>query len=429
MDPHQLKKTSFYKPLGQYFQPFLLSFLLLGVNGCISTPTVNDSTEISSNSPPLRLSQELKLLSISSFDVYVDHSSIHLIAAGTTASQSKKTSVHYLHSEDGGLHWAEPIQISANAATPMASRGNDIQLAVTDQKLLALWQTQGEFPGMGPIVSQYSVNGGKTWAAGSNPAVNSLGDQSHIDLVADQNGFFHVVWLEDPEENGYQSLRYAKSTQTGINWDTALTLDKSTCSCCWNTLTISPKAELNVLYRDMEPRDMALMQSQDNGNTWHSTSRVGEFNWKFEGCPHVGGALALSDNPTATLHSLAWTGAEHSQGLYYLHSDDNGKSWTAPHRLGNKAVHADIAGNASPQVMAIWDEMSAEGSGIYSAQSLNNGVTWLSTLRLSSAEKSATHPRIVATPFGFLALWTEKADNHPTELAMAFFRHPTETSP
>jgi hypothetical protein len=413
-----LAKITFNQSLKPCLQRMLFALFFLFMLGCSTAPLQESRV-----AQPFFPSPALGLQAITSFDVTVEQSIIHLIVAGTVSASDKHTQVRYLSSGDGGRRWTVPVTISTNAPAPIASRGNDIQLSVAGQKLLALWQAQGELPGMGPIVSVYSVDAGKSWAAGTNPAPNASGDQSHLDLGIDQHGTFHAVWLEDPEENGYQSLRYAKTTLdlAGTHWDGHLALDSSTCSCCWNNLLVSPLDEINVLYRDMRPRDMALMQSKDSGHSWQHRSTVGGFNWAFEGCPHVGGALAFADKPKPMLHSLVWTGAEGQQGLYYLRSDNNGHSWTAPYRLGNKAVHGDIAASKAGQVVAVWDEMQQDGSGIFMAPSDDGGTTWLATKPLSAKARLATHPRIVATQFGFLSLWTEKANKQPAQLALVFF--------
>src|SRR3712207_7239577 len=49
-----------------------------------------------------------------------------------------------------------------------------------------------------------------------------------------------------------------------------------------------------LLYRDKNPRDMALVASADAGATWGEPVRVGRFDWDFDGCPHVGGGLATA---------------------------------------------------------------------------------------------------------------------------------------
>ncbi|MEQ1531020.1 MAG: exo-alpha-sialidase, partial [Methylococcales bacterium] len=359
---------------------------------------------------PIYPKTSLGLLDVAGFDVTVDQQALHVLVAGTHNDGDKKLQLRYLHSEDGGKHWSNPVIIDMQlpvAATNKA--GNDVQLAVSGQHLMALWQSSGELPGMGPLASAYSQDGGKTWHAGANPAADMNGDQSHSDLAVDAQGVFHAVWLADPEENGYQSLRYARSNDVGQHWQAAQRLDDSTCSCCWNTLKITPAGELNILYRDMQPRDMALLQSHNHGETWQQAGLVGKFNWQFDGCPHIGGGLAVSqtDGNTA-LDSVVWTGEEHQQGLYHLHSADNGKTWAKPYKLGEHPMHSDIAVNAAGVATAVWDEREPDGAGIFTAQTMDAGLSWSKPKRLSQAGNSATHPRVVATATGFMVMWTEK---------------------
>ncbi|NOT11800.1 MAG: exo-alpha-sialidase [Methylococcaceae bacterium] len=366
---------------------------------------------------PVYYKTSLGLLEIASFDVYVDNDSIHMLVAGATSAKDQRLSVRYLRSEDGGRHWLLPVDLGNSITPPIAARGNDIQIAASGDNVIAIWQTKGEIPGMGPIVSAYSPDGGKTWRQGSSPALNKEGDQSHMDLAADGQGNFHAVWLEDPEEHGYQSLRYSKSVDAGMHWRSSMELDSSTCSCCWNTLLISSVNELKVLYRDMKPRDMALIESSDAGKSWHHDSMVGDFFWKFDGCPHVGGGLAYGGASNASLlHSVVWTGSESKQGLYYLRSVDNGRSWGVPLRLGMNPVHGDIAA-ASNRVVAVWDEMESDGASIFSAQSNDGGLSWFPVERISQAGIMSTHPKVLSTRFGFLMIWTEKQSKQLSQLA------------
>ncbi|WP_394752060.1 sialidase family protein [Crenothrix sp.] len=356
-----------------------------------------------------------------SFDVYVDNNRIHLIAVGVPANTDKQAVIRYVYSDDDGQHWFKRLNVLSPKPPSMATRGNDIQLAVNGDKLVALWQTTGELPGMGAMVSVYSHDGGKNWQISPNPAVNDSGDQSHIDIAAANNGSFHAVWLDDRDENGYQGLRYARSEDAGIHWQKSVTLDDTTCSCCWNKLAFTPTGALNVLYRDMEVRDMALSQSIDNGTTWQKLSRAGDFNWKFEGCPHVGGGLAYgNDNGNTVMHSLVWTGAERKQGLYYVRSVDNGKLWSPPYKLGKMAVHADVAVTGDRHIRAVWDETGADGSGIFSAQSDDGGLSWSAAKQWSLPNHNAVQPRIVPAQNGFLLLWTEKQAKQGNQLMTVF---------
>lgn len=363
------------------------------------------------------------LYDISTFDVYVEGQIIHVIAGGKQFSDDQHIVIRYTRSEDGGYRWNNSVAINDGFPTIIASRGNDIQLAANGKYLVALWQTEGELPGMGPMVSAYSADNGKTWSRGLNPAANDDGSQAHIDLIVDQHGNFHVIWLEDPDENGYQGLRYSRSMNHGKQWRRPVTLDGSTCSCCWNTFALSPDNRLNILYRDMTPRDMSLIQSSDTGLTWQRTSTVGDFQWQFNGCPHVGGGLkAVEFNGAVQLHSIVWTGVQENPGLFHLYSDGGGQRWSIPKKLGNVAINGDVAVRSQHNVAAIWNEMEADGLSIFYAKSENGDSTWLAPHRLTQAENSATHPRLVATKHGFLAMWTEKPNVQPGRLAWQIFK-------
>lgn len=353
------------------------------------------------------------LLEISSFDVYRDGEILHALISGLKTEKDKAQTIRYLQSADNGKHWSSPVEIQNTFSPPtLATRGNDVQLAANGQNLVAIWQTQGEIPNSGALVSVYSHDAGKTWYTGKNPAVDNAGDQSHTDLITDEKGIFHAVWLADPEENGYQSLRYARSVDNGEIWQTPVKLDDSSCSCCWNTLAISPNDEIHVLYRDMNPRDMTLLSSTDSGTHWQSKKTVGEFNWHFDGCPHVGGSIAFNEDND--FYASVWTGEPSKSGLYVTNSITN-----TPVKISKNATHSDIA-ILEHRIVVVWDEMSSEGTGILVAESTDKGATWSTPRRLSAVGTTSTHPRIVASENNALILWTEKQPKQTSQWAMTW---------
>jgi hypothetical protein len=160
------------------------------------------------------------------------------------------------------------------------------------------------------------------------------------------------------------------------------------------------------------------MQSSDQGQTWRRVSTVGNFNWDFSGCPHVGGGLGyINNNDDVQLHSVVWTGIEENPSLYYLSSSNDGQSWTMLTRIGDTAIHGDIAVLDSRKLFAVWNEMEAEGFSIFYALSENGGASWLTPERLTEAGNAATHPKLVSTPQGILAMWMEKPSKQPSRLA------------
>jgi hypothetical protein len=372
--------------------------------GCVAVPQSLSTTFYPKTSAGL--------FEISSFDVYKDGETLHALISGLKTEKDKAQTVRYLQSIDNGKHWSSPVDIKNTFPPALASRGNDVQLVAKGQNLVAVWQTQGEIPNSGALVSVYSHDAGKTWQMGKNPAVDNTGDQSHVDLIADKKGNFHIVWLADPEENGYQSLRYARSMDNGENWQKPSKLDDSSCSCCWNTLAISPNDELHVLYRDMNPRDMTLLSSNDNSTSWQSKKTVGKFDWNFDGCPHVGGGIAFDENNA--FYASVWTGEPSKSGLYVMNSVTN-----LLVKIGKNATHSDIA-VLENRVVVVWDEMIAEGTGIFSAQSIDKGTTWSMPRRLSANGTNSTHPRIIVNENNVLIFWTEKQPKQSSQWTMTW---------
>lgn len=358
------------------------------------------------------------LYDISTLDVYVEADIVHILVGGKRTEKKDDIALYYMQSNNGGQDWGAPVLVNNRLFDVMASRGNDAQLAVKGHHLVAMWQAKGEIPGMGYALSMYSADRGATWQQGPNPAVNNDGIQAYFDLIADQQGRFHAVWLEDPLENGYQSLRYSQSNHAGKKWDKASTLDDSVCSCCWNTLDRAPDNQLNLLYRNSDPRDMSLIQSTDRGLVWKEAGSVGDFKWAFNGCPHVGGGVkSVKASGDVHLHSVVWTGAPNKAGLYVLSSHNNGKKWSDPQKIGGIATQGDIAILDQQNIATIWSELGKEGASIFYASSKDSGKSWQAPTQLSKSGRIVTHPKIVATKKGFLVLWTEQSDDSPSRLA------------
>ena len=163
---------------------------------------------------------------------------------------------------------------------------------------------------------------------------------------------------------------------------------------------------VRVLYRDYGIRDMALASTDDGGTTWSLDGIVGQFDWDFDGCPHVGGGIAVGtdDKGTEQLHALVWTGHNERHGLYWVNSTDDGATWSAPHRIGGeRARHADL-GAMGQTAVAAWDE----SGGIWVSVSRDLGDRWNEPRRVSSESRSASHPIVLQTGETFRIFWTER---------------------
>lgn len=355
--------------------------------------------------------REVVRVGIESLDVAVDGGAIHLLL-GDYATNSKSPVLRYLRSTDAGENWSAPVRVDTDATAPLAPhRGMDAQIAASGAKVVAIWNRPGTgFNGRGPMATALSADGGATWQPGPNPADDGLpSDHSFVDCAADAAGVFHLVWLDS--RGGPKGLRYANSRDGGKSWSKNATLKAETCECCWNTLAVGAEGRVQVLFRDKNPRDMAVISSADSGVRWGEPAKVGQFNWEFQGCPHVGGSLLARG---AQLHALVWTGAAGHAGLHHLVSGDHGKSWSPPQRLGDSdARRGDLAAKDSATMAAVWDRIADGESMVMTAGSRDGGKTWSVPRRISDEKVTAFYPRIISVPTGYRAFWTESQGAGP----------------
>lgn len=343
---------------------------------------------------------------VQSLDVYSARSVIHLLT-GETPVGAQIPHLKAQRSNDGGATWTEPVRIDAGLPSPHnARRGMDPQIAASGNNAVAAWMTKGTgLFDSGPIVTVISKDGGRTWTAGPNPADDgSTGGHGFIDIAADEKGIFHIVWLDS--RDGKQGLRYARSTDGGLTWSRNETIDPETCECCSNTLAVK-SGEVAVLYRDKNPRDMALAVKRGESG-WAFKGHAARINWQFDGCPHVGGGAAITNSEHGqTVHALTWTGADGKAGVYYSRAQGAQHEWTEPQMLAVlKATHPDLAATASGRVAAAWSG-TGEARGIFVSTSDARGETWEEPARLSTQGAEATHPRVIAHENGFRVFWTE----------------------
>lgn len=354
--------------------------------------------------------QHEALSGVNSLDVFGEGNKVHLLLGDYQADG--KPHLLYQVSEDAGANWSAPVRVDAGMTPPSSPhRGMDSQIAASGQNVIVVWMTKGTgLFDSGPMVTSVSHDGGKTWKQGPNPADDKLTTgHGFTDIVTDEKGNFHLVWLDS--RDGKQGLRYARSSNGGKKWDKNLTLKKETCECCWNKLAVGPAGPL-VLFRDKDPRDMALVSSLDGGKKWSKQTTVGKFDWNFNGCPHVGGGLTVQPQDNKTLvHSLVWTGLAGKSGVYHVATEDNGKTWGEAHKLGtDDARRGDIAANAK-SVCAVWEEKDDGVTVLKHSASQDGGKTWSPVEKISEAGNSAAYPRIISTGKGFRAFWTETDAN------------------
>ncbi|MFK5948930.1 MAG: sialidase family protein [Methylococcales bacterium] len=390
-----------------------ISLILLNITAC----TINSNSKVAT-AEQVKVTPTIQKKHVHntpdgviSVDIVNNNNQLHLL---TGKVQHGKKSLWYQKSRDGGKTWSKAVNIlNQDNLAVRVSRGNDAQITAQGNTIVVTWSKydpKSRFHA-GPMQAARSTDGGEHWQYSVAPPDWTKGPHGFTDMSADKYAM-HAVWLDSrvltKGAKPTQGLRYAKSIDGGLSWQSNITLDPFSCSCCWNTVKSDSEGNAYVLYRNKQPSDMSigLVNTQQQ---WQYLNHVGAFNWQFDGCPHIGGGLDFQNTlGKKRIHSVVGTGHPDHLGVYYLYSDDAGKSWSKPLSLGTEsAIHADIAAHDDGRVVAVWDMMTENGLEVFMAKSSDQGNNWSVYKQISTPNLRASHPRIVKTKKGFFAVWTE----------------------
>jgi hypothetical protein len=266
----------------------------------------------------------------------VDH-----VASGTlymlaVLGEGDSSRLALLNSSDGGDSFDKPVWVSEQGA-PVSSHGeNSPALVVTPDIMYAAWNQGGD------IRLARSLSWGATFEKpvriSDKPAKAHSG---YVSIGVAPNGDVYAVWLDTREStpaHDVYSLYFARSTDRGVTFGKNIKVADHVCECCRPNVSFGPNNEVLVFWRHIYPgsiRDMTVAVTRDGGNAFSAPVRIAEDNWKLEGCPDSGIALARSGNRVYA----AWlTEASPSiAGVRLTWTDDAGKTW-APALLASQKV-------------------------------------------------------------------------------------------
>lgn len=157
----------------------------------------------------------------------------------------------------------------------------------------------------GDVLSWKSLDGGITW---SNPAkVNDVEGSAREGLhgmAVAPDGTIACAWL-DLRGKGTQ-LYLSTSKDAGATWSKNRLVyaspDGTICECCHPSLVFDNKGALHVMFRNwlMGARDMYVVSSMDQGQSFGSARKLGKGSWKLNACPMDGGALGMDGSGSVT---------------------------------------------------------------------------------------------------------------------------------
>ena len=294
----------------------------------------------------------------------------------------------------------------------VADKGNNVFLAYSFFKD-SNWNAQ--------INAVRSTDGGNTFTAPTS-LVNDGSSQRFPSALIKPNGNIFVSWIDKrlvaaAKQGGERrlggSIAYSFSRDGGKTFETERFANESSCECCRIGAALDPKNQPVIVYRAIFPggiRDQASQVITDKSA--EQVRRVADDDWKTDACPHHGPSIAVSGS--GRFHVAWYTQGAKRTGVFYANSSNQGVTFTKPRRIGSEGANV-----ARPYLFAfgqkvrlVWKEFDGMKSSIYLQESSDDGHTWSSPKILSSTAGYSDHPLLVNGGDEVFLSWLTRDDGY-----------------
>lgn len=300
--------------------------------------------------------------------------------------------------------WSPPAIISSGEA----SSGLPSLSVDSDGRLHTLW-THAQLNDNPLETLVYARLEGDTWSAPAAVLQSPGGGvaQDPITLI-DQAGHMHAVWSGGTTGQLYYSRAFARDASGSGGWEAVRALTEPNTAGGWPALALSPTGQLALAYSVPlnEGRGVYFMGSDDQGDSWSAPSQV--FDAEQAGWARVQ-QTTLAIDTTGRVH-VAWVQgalppANMVLGVYYAWSDDAGQTWSGARVMveGNAGYPSLIAGSDG-EVHLLWVSNLPNDAQLWHTRLPVGGDTWSEPALVPGLRAMAPQVGVVADGEGGLHL-------------------------
>jgi hypothetical protein len=308
--------------------------------------------------------------------------------------EAKAVTVAY--SDDEGASFSTPVALSAEAQSPRAAPDDRPSIAVDKQgRVHVTYYAAG--PAGWVLYYSNSNDGGRSFSTPKALTGTRSAVKHHQDILAASPA--GPVYLFGYTERGAAgaSLLYTIADGAEAMRMPDRPIQDGMCECCRIAVDFDSTGRPVLFARTIYPggiRDHGLITMGASG-TW-AAQRVTQDDWELQACPEHGPALAIA--PDGRYHISWFTQGRARKGLCYAHSDDGGRSFSAPMAYGdNKALagHGDVLA-VGERVVLVWKEFDGKTSRAMVQQSRDRGQTWSAPQELVASAGASDHPFLLS---------------------------------
>lgn len=326
-------------------------------------------------------------------------------------------------SKDTGKTFSTPVPVTTEQLN--LDWGPDARpMLVVDRKggIAVAFATFRDQAFNGEVFTTRSDDGGRTFAPVKTITANAESQRFQA-LALDADGTVFAAWLDKrnrvPAKAAGQSydgagLFFASSRDGGATYTEAKLAHDNTCECCRLGLAFAGPGRPVVVFRnifDGGVRDHAIVTFDDLA-TPGEIHRVSTDDWQIKACPHHGPSLAVS--PSGAYHVTWYTNGKARKGLFYAHSRDGGRTFSAPMPIGQvdrNPTRPYVLSTKTATTLA-WKEFDGETTTVMIMQSHDDGETWSKPSAVATTTDASDHPLLAATSDHVFLSWMTKADGY-----------------
>lgn len=201
-------------------------------------------------------------------------------------------------------------------------------------------------------------------------------------VTTGRDGRLHLLFTSGWNSRLYYSAARADEAFSARAWTPPIELSQGMAGQVGHTITTDASGRLHVAYVVNQGIDQGVfyLHSDDDGATWSAPVRIAGSRL---GSPYMLGDPALAIGHDGTLHVMwFWTTVKEyfpPKGLIYARSDDSGRTWSEPsHFADGPFRYPALATRGENEVHAVWSGTAEQRQKFY-RWSGDNGRTWSST--------------------------------------------------
>jgi len=266
-----------------------------------------------------------------------------------------------------------------------------------------------------------SSDGGLSFTT-PTPLIKNGSSERFPSMVISENNSIFLTWIDkrlvanakksDNVRLG-GSIAYSFSNDAGKTFQPEKIANEQSCECCRIGSSIDPKGGVAIVYRAIFPggiRDHATQLISESG--FGKTRRVSKDEWRTDACPHHGPAIAVSSS--GKIHVAWFTQGTARSGVFYANSINQGETYSNPARIGGE--HENVS---RPYLLAqdksiwlVWKGFDGAKTSVYLKQSPDDGVTWSQPTLISQTSAYSDHPLLISNGGDVFLSWLTRADGY-----------------